>query len=147
MDYLHSKITSIILKGFYAVCQALPFGLDKDVYRKALNIELELLELSVKENVSYPIIYKEMNVGDIKVETVIDNSVGLILLNNTTDITDQDITNVRSIIKQIPLEVILILNFGIEANHKRIFLGNDFKRHYKTDITDMTAQDSINAYS
>ena len=70
------------------------------------------------------------------IELLINNCIGLIVLTNTTDINDKEITNTRSLIKLIPLEVILILNFGIEGNHKRIFLGNEFKKTVSTDLTD-----------
>jgi hypothetical protein len=49
MEFLHSDITKIVLQGFYAVCNALTFGLDISIYKNALTIELESLSLKVEK--------------------------------------------------------------------------------------------------
>ena len=127
MEYLHSELTDTILKGFYAVCKALPCGLEIEVYRKALALELESLQLNVVEMKSFPIHYRQTIIGELSFDLLVNESVGLKLQNSLTDITDLELILNKKLRRLTPIEVMLILNFGIEGHHKRLFLGNEFK--------------------
>ena len=50
MELLHGDISSTILKAFFTVANALPFGLEKTLYANALNIELQSLGLQTETN-------------------------------------------------------------------------------------------------
>ena len=126
MEYLHADITKIILQGFYTVCNTLPFGLDISIYKNALAIELENLGLKVETEKQFSVLYKDKEVGKLIADMLVNN---LVILK----ITNFEIQKETELISKNQLsltdkEVLLILNFGIEGAHKRLFLTNDFKK-------------------
>jgi len=128
MEYLHADITKIILQGFYTVCNALPFGLDKTIYRNALATELTSLSLQVETEKQFPILFKNTEVGKLITDIVV-NSLVIIKVTCFETAIDKETEHVAN--NQLLLtdkEILLILNFGIEGNHKRLFLTNNFKK-------------------
>ena len=128
MEYLHADITKIILQGFYTVCNGLPFGLDKTIYRNALATELTSLSLQVETEKQFPILFKNTEVGKLITDIVV-NSLVIIKVTCFETAIDKETELVAN--NQLLLtdkEVLLILNFGIEGNHKRLFLTNNFKK-------------------
>jgi GxxExxY protein len=128
MEYLHADITKIILQGFYTICNVLPFGLDISVYRNALEIELESLGLKVETKKQFPILYKGKEVGKLVTDLVVNNLVIIKITNLETDIDRKTEIAAKNQLLFTDKEVLLILNFGIEGEHKRLFLTNDFKK-------------------
>lgn len=126
MEYLHADITKIILQGFYTVCNALPFGLDNSVYKNALAIELESLGLKVENEKQFSVLYKDKEVGKLTADLVVNNLVILKVTN--FEIDKQTELESKNQLLLTDKEVLLMLNFGIEGTHKRLFLTNDFKK-------------------
>ena len=126
MEYLHADITKIILQGFYTVCNALPFGLDNSIYRNALAIELESLGLKVENEKQFSVLYKDKEVGKFMTDLVVNNSVILKITNFEIDKQTELVSKNQLLLTD--KEVLLMLNFGIEGTHKRLFLTNDFKK-------------------
>ena len=128
MEYLHADITKIILQGFYTVCNALPFGLENSVYRNALAFELESLGLKVETEKQFPVLFKGKEVGKLITDLVVNNLVIIKTDNFETDINKETELVGKNQLLLTDKEVNLILNFGIEGQHKRLFLTNDFKK-------------------
>ncbi len=127
MELLHSDISSTILKGFYTVANALPFGLDKDFYCNALTIELQQLGLKVEHNKQQEVKYKDQAIGQFTFDLVVNN---LLLVQVSTDkgfIETEQIELSKNYLKLTEFEVLLLLNFGLDADHKRVFLSNNYK--------------------
>jgi GxxExxY protein len=128
MEYLHADITKIILQGFYTVCNALPFGLDNSVYRNALAIELESLGLKVENEKQFSVLYKDKEVGKLSADLVVNNLVILKVTNFENEVDKLTELICKNQLLLTDKEVLLMLNFGMEGTHKRIFLTNDFKK-------------------
>ena len=128
MEYLHADITKIILQGFYTVCNALPFGLDNSTYRNALAIELESLGLKVENEKQFSVLYKEKEIGKLTADLIVNNLVLVKITNFETDIQKQTEIDCKNQLLLTDKEVLLMLNFGMEGKHKRLFLTNDFKK-------------------
>ena len=128
MEYLHADITKIILQGFYTVCNALPFGLDNSIYRNALAFELENLALKIETEKQFPVLYKHKEVGKLSADLVINNLVIIKITNFETAINNEAELVAKNQLLLTDNEVLLILNFGIEGTHKRLFLTNNFKK-------------------
>jgi GxxExxY protein len=128
MEYLHADITKIILQGFYTICNALTFGLDNSFYRNALAIELESLGLKVENEKQFSVLYKDKEVGKLVADLVINNLVLVKITSLETDIDKQAEVISKNQLLLTDKEVLLILNFGIEGQHKRLFLTNNFKK-------------------
>ena len=125
--YLHSEITNTILNAFYTILNELPFGLEPDIYKNALKLECEYLGLSVEMDKEMKISYREKVIGAFRVDLVIDNLV-ILLVSTDDELDNRHDKQVKNQLKMTDLEVALILNFGVEGNHKRIVPTNDLKR-------------------
>ena len=127
MKYLHADITKIILQGFYSVCNALPFGLENSIYRNALASELVSLSLQVETEKQFPILFKNTEVGKLITDIVVNNLVIIKITCFETEINKETELVANKQLLLTDKEVLLILNFGIEGNHRRLFLTNNFK--------------------
>ena len=127
MEYLHADITKIILQGFYSVCNALPFGLENSIYRNALASELVSLSLQVETEKQFPILFKNTEVGKLITDIVVNNLVIIKITCFETAINKETELVANNQLLLTDKEVLLILNFGIEGNHRRLFLTNNFK--------------------
>jgi len=67
-NYLHSELTSIIIKAFYNVYNTLGYGFLEKVYENALMIELNKLGLVCEKQVPIAVYYEDIkdNVVDLR---------------------------------------------------------------------------------
>ena len=128
MELLHGDISSTILKAFYSTYTVLPFGLDKFFYTNFLIIEMQSLNLKVEVNKKQPIFYKANIIGDFTFDIVVNNSVIIKIENQKGFIESEQIELSKNYLKLTDFEVLLFLNFGVELEHKRILLTNNFKK-------------------
>ena len=128
MGYLHADITKIILQGFYTVCNALPFGLDNNCYINALAFELEILGLKIDTEKQFPILYNGKEIGKLKTHLLVNNLVIVAVSNFESLISEGTELVAKNQLLLTDKKVILLLNFGKESTHKRLFLTNDFKK-------------------
>ena len=70
-----NKITSGIIGCAIEVHRNLGPGLLESIYEGALCCELEEKKISYKRQVSIPIIYKEKNLGDHRLDLLVENEV------------------------------------------------------------------------
>ena len=124
--YLHSEITSVILQAFYTVAKELPVGLNLDVYKKALKVECQFLGLSAEADKEIAIQHRQETVGKLLIDILVEN---LVIVRIIRDESFAELTSieVRSQLKLTDFEVALILNFGLEGQHKRLVYTNDLK--------------------
>ena len=127
--YLHSEISDLILQAFYTVRSTLPYGLNTDIYKRALGIEMESLGLSVISDKEVSITYKEKKIGSFALDFVANNAV-MIKIINDDKVCEQYQTDAKNQLQLTEYEVCVILNFSAESDHqhKRIVLTNDLKR-------------------
>ena len=128
MELLHGDICSAILKAFYSTYTVLPSGLDKSFYANFLIIEMESLGLTVEANKSLSVFYKDKNIGTLTIDIVVNNLVLVKIDNQTGFINEQQLEANKNYLKLTAFEVLLLLNFGLELDHKRLFITNDFKK-------------------
>ena len=127
MEFLHGDICSNILKGFYSIANALPFGLDKSFYVNALAIELQQSGLQIEANKEHAVFYKEEEIGKLTVDIVVNNLVLITVDNQQGFIEPEQIEFSKNYLRLTHFEVLLLLNFGLEADHKRLLMTNNFK--------------------
>ena len=126
--YLHSDITHSIIQAFFTVCRRLPFGLSLPFYKKALAIELKNLGLKSLTDREIIIHYDRHEIGSLTVDLIVDNKVILRTLSGDS-IAATDESSLKNTLRLTDYEVGLILNFGIEGQHKRLVYTNDIKKH------------------
>jgi GxxExxY protein len=85
--------------------------------------------LKVETEKQFPILYKGKEIGKLVTDLVVNNLVIIKITNLETDIDRKTEIAVKNQLLFTDKEVLLILNFGIEGEHKRLFLTNDFKKY------------------
>lgn len=128
IKYLHSDITHHILQAFYTVCRRLPFGLTVPVYKKALTLEFKKLGLQTELDKELSIKYDQSIIGSLLADFVVNGNV-LVKIISQENITASTEMEVKNQLKLSDYEVCLILNFGIEGQHKRLVYTNDLKNN------------------
>ena len=124
--YLHSEITSILLQAFYTVIKELPNGLNLNVYKNALRIECQFLGLNAVLDKEIEIKYRKETVGKTLIDILIENLV-IVKLISDENLIESATFDVKSQLKLTEFEVALVLNVGMEGQHKRIVYTNDLK--------------------
>ena len=125
--YLHSDTTHKILQGFFTVCRQLPFGLPVTAYKKALAIELANLGLLISADQDVILQYAQQTIGSLPLDLLVDNQIVLMIISEDTILPAHE-TAMKNRLRMSKYEVGLILNFGIEGQHKRLVYTNDLKK-------------------
>ncbi|TVQ64740.1 MAG: GxxExxY protein [Phycisphaerales bacterium] len=87
-------------------------GFDRDVYEKALTLELDEAGIGYKLNHSVPIHYKEKPVGAHNVGLLVDGRFAVEVMAVPREIDGLDRTRLRAQLRAADLELGLIINFG-----------------------------------
>ena len=133
-NYLHSEITSLILKGYFNVYNKLGYGFLEKVYENALIIELRNLELKCEKQVPIEVFYDGNNVGQYFADIIVNDCV-IIELKAADGLIEEHEAQLVNYLRATNIEVGLLLNFGKEAQYKRKAFSNKYKNH-KTITTE-----------
>ena len=128
MEMLHCDICSLILKSFYSTYTVLPFGLDRLFYANFLTIEMQSLGLRVEVNKKQPVSYRGNIIGEFTFDFVVNNAVIIQIENQKGFLPPEQVQVSKNYLKLTDFEVLLLLNFSVELEHKRLLLTNDFKK-------------------
>ena len=66
-------------------------------------------------------------VGHLSFDIIVNDAVVVLVDTNYNFIDRQQEEQAKKYLRHSKYEVLLLLNFGLEASYKRLFLGNDFK--------------------
>jgi len=128
MELLHKNITASILQSFFNVAKVLPFGLDKSFYINALTNDIQQANFSVQTNKLVDIFYNDNVIGQLNFDIIVSDAV-IIKVDTSFDfINNQQLEKSKIYLKLSHYEVLLLLNFGQEADYKRLFLATDYKQ-------------------
>ena len=122
-DYLHSDLTSEIIKRFYIVYNKLGYGFLEKVYEKALKHELENAGLWVESQKPIKVYYETEIVGEYYADLLIENKV-IIELKAASAICEEHEIQLINYLKATKIEVGLLLNFGKTPEVKRKAFSN-----------------------
>ena len=124
---IHNNITEKILQSFFAVNKTLPYGLYADIYGNALAIEFEYNELSVKRNYSIDLKYRNVEIGSLQTDFLINDTV-LVKVVRSDSINKSIVEDTKLLLKSSGYEVCMILNTMGDNEYKRIIFSNEYKR-------------------
>ncbi|MHC5082220.1 MAG: GxxExxY protein, partial [Planctomycetota bacterium] len=110
-EYLHSEITSKVIRCYYEVYNQLGVGYLEKVYEKALLSELERAFENVRSQEFLTVKYKEIVAGQYCADIVVEDKV-LVELKAVRDLAPAHEAQVVNYLKATGLEVGLLLNFG-----------------------------------
>lgn len=115
LSELDPKLTEqsrLVIGGSIEVHKSLGPGFDKDVYQKALEIELEEADLDFERDKKFPITYLEENIGECTAGLFVGGRFLVEVLARPGEVTGLDRLVMRSRLRVADLELGLIINFA-----------------------------------
>lgn len=125
-DLLYKNITDSILKAYYAVYNQLGYGFLEKVYQNAMYFELKSLGYKVEAQKQIKVYFKNQLVGEYYADLLIEDKV-IVELKACELLMNVHIAQLMNYLKATEIEVGLVLNFGEEAEFKRIIYTNNKK--------------------
>ena len=127
MEYLHKDITEKIISAFYKVYNTLGFGFLEKVYKKALYIELNNLNIYCQTEKPVKVYYDGIIIGDYFADIIVEDKV-IIEIKAVEKLVHENELQLINYLKTTNIEIGLLLNFGIEPEIKRKIYTNDMKK-------------------
>ena len=124
--YLHSEITEQIIKAFYKVYNTMGYGFLEKVYEKTLMIELKKMGLEAQRQIEIKVYYEGEEVGDYKADIIVEEKV-ILELKAADTLCEEHEAQLLNYLKATPIEIGLLLNFGVKPQMKRKIFTNDKK--------------------
>ena len=126
MEYKYSDITEKILRASMNVHATLGNGFQELIYQRSLVVEFGLLNIDFGREVSMPVLYKGIHVGERRVAFLIDQKI-CVELKAVIQLENVHLAKAKSYLEAFNLEVGLLINLGANSlEWKRIF-NNKFK--------------------
>lgn len=132
MELLHKNISATILQSFFNVAKLLPFGLDKSFYINALTNDLQKAGFAVQSNKLVDIFYNDTVIGQLNFDIIVNEAIIIKVDTQFDFINNEQQEKSKIYLKLSNYEVLMLLNFGQEADYKRLFLSNDFKQYQQS---------------
>lgn len=110
VEMKHADTTERIIRCAIDVHKSLGPGLPREVYGKALAIELERSGLPYLADVRFDVIYRDVTLGERKVPLIVSDVV--VVVPQTTEIDEAAIATGVALLRSSGKAVGLILNFA-----------------------------------
>jgi GxxExxY protein len=117
-EYKHQELTSLIIKCFYDVYNALGYGFLEKVYEQALKLELKKYELAVEQQKPIKVYYDNIAVGEYFADLIINDTI-IIEVKASNNLCEEHELQLINYLKASDIEIGLLLNFGKKPEIKR----------------------------
>jgi GxxExxY protein len=131
MDYKHSDITEKVLRAAMNVHGVLGNGFQEVIYQRALEIEFKLLNVDFAREVSMPIFYKDVEVGERRVDFLVSNKIS-VEIKALTQLENVHLAQGKNYLEAYNLEVGLLINFGANSLEWKRLFNNKFTSSVKS---------------
>ncbi len=123
MKELNQKVYNVI-GACMEVHKTLGAGYPVEVYRAALEVEFKEKGLTFEPDFTLEIKFKEVNVGEMKFDFLVEESV-LLMLRSYDGLRDNEIQQVLRGVVQSGFDIGILINFGMpKIQYKRIMPGH-----------------------
>jgi GxxExxY protein len=129
-NLLHKGITDSILKTYYDVYNQLGYGFLEKVYQNAMYFELKFLGYKVEAQKPIKVYFKNQLVGEYYADLLVEDKV-IVELKACELLMNAHVAQIMNYLKATEIEVGLLLNFGEDAEFKRMIYTNDRKQNKK----------------
>ena len=130
MSLLHQQITDSILKVYYDVYNQLGYGFLEKVYQNAMYFELKNKGYKVEAQKPIKVYLRNQLIGEYYADLLVEDKV-IIELKACEVLMNVHIAQLMNYLKATEIEIGLLLNFGEDAEFKRIIYTNDRKKNLK----------------
>ena len=122
-NYIHSEITSRIIKEAYHVFNVLGYGFLESVYERSLEIRLKKAGFSVSRQQPIKVFFEDEIVGNFDADIVVNDTV-IVELKATQALQAKHEVQLVNYLKATEIEIGLLINFGEEIAIKRRIFSN-----------------------
>ena len=126
-NYLHTDLTDLIIKGFYAVYNKLGYGFLEKVYENAMLVELKKSQLDCKPQAQIEVFYENIKVGFYIADIIVNEKV-IVEIKAAENMCEEHEAQLTNYLKATTIEVGLLLNFGKKPQIKRKVYSAEYKR-------------------
>ena len=123
----HKELTSRVIKAFYAVYNTLGYGFLEKVYENALTIELNNVDIAVKQQYPIQVHYDGKTVGEYVADMLVQDTL-IVEIKAVKNLGPEHDAQLLNYLKATPIEVGLLFNFGPKAEFKRKVFHNARKK-------------------
>jgi len=109
-EYLHKDLTEQIIGCAIKVHRELKAGFVESIYENALAHELTKAGLKVAQQVTYPVHYDSVVVGEHRADMVVQDKV-VVELKAVSELAPQHVAQIMSTLKAAKLRLGLLMNF------------------------------------
>lgn len=121
MEYKYADITEKIIKAAMNVHSVLGNGFQEVIYQRSLEIELQLTGLKFGREVSIPVLYKGVQVGERRVDFLVEETIS-VELKALIALENVHLAQAKNYLEAFNLEVGLLINFGSTSlQFKRLY--------------------------
>jgi GxxExxY protein len=123
----HRDITEGIIRVFFDVYNELGHGFLESVYEQALCIALAEAGLVVERQVPVPIWFRRQKLSEFRADILVEQKV-MVELKVAKCLDSTHYAQLMHYLKATPIEVGILLNFGLRAEFKRLVFANERKQ-------------------
>ncbi len=121
MEYKYADITEKIIKAAMNVHSALGNGFQEVIYQRSLEIEFDLLSIKFGREVSIPVFYKSVQVGERRVDFLVEEKIS-VELKALVALENVHLAQAKNYLEAFNIEVGLLINFGSTSlQFKRLY--------------------------
>jgi GxxExxY protein len=124
--FKHGEITQKIIGVFYEVYNDMGYGFLESVYGKSLALALNLSGLKACRKIEIPVMFRGHNVGDFEADMLVESCV-LLELKTARSLESSHEAQLLNYLRATDIEVVLLLNFGLRPQFKRLVFDNPRK--------------------
>ncbi len=126
MEYKHSDITEKIIKAAMTVHNFLGNGFPEVIYQRALAAEFNILLLNFVREMSIPVYFKEVHVGDRRVDFLVEQNI-CVELKALAILESGHIAQAKNYLEAFNFEIGLLINFGGKSLEWKRIYNNKYK--------------------
>ena|ERR1700709_2101349 len=126
-EYKHSDITQKIIGCAFLVSNKLKPGYPESVFQRALEIELNKIDLKINREITKPIYYDSQIIGHRRLDFVVNDTV-LIELKAISALDSGHAAQILNYLEIFEIEIGLLINFGSQKIEIKRFTNNKLNR-------------------
>jgi GxxExxY protein len=125
-DFKYGDITEKIIGASFRVHNTLGNGFQEVIYQRALELELNILQLNFAREFEMPIYYLDQQIGTRRVDFLVENKIS-VELKAIIKLEDVHIAQAMNYLETYNLEVGLLINFGSKRLEFHRFTNKKYK--------------------
>lgn len=122
----YSDLTGKIIGCATEVYRTIGKGFQEVIYQRALELELQIADISFKSEFDLPILYKGKSVGNHRVDFLINDLI-CVEIKAVTDLESLHMSQTKIHLEAFNQEIGLLINFGAKSLQIKRVINSKFK--------------------